>query len=212
MKDKIEFDKRNQYELELYQKGHKIIVGLDEVGRGPLAGPVCVGAVILDPANRIYGLKDSKKLSYKKICELNDEIMEKAIECHTAFVSASVIDRIGIKAAVHLAFKRVLDMFKINIDYILIDFEKIEYKDINTMSIIKGDDLSNSIAAASIIAKCRRDKYMHKIALKYPEYGFDSHVGYGTKKHKLAIEEFGGIEKVHRFSFKPLRKDWNELY
>lgn len=202
-----EYERRNKYEEELNLKGYKCIVGIDEVGRGPLAGPLCVGAVVLDQENKIYGLKDSKKLSFKQIEKLSGEITEKSLECHTTFVSAKVIDSHGIKKAFNIAVKRILDKFEMEIDYILVDYEKIKYKDIQSLSIIKGDDLSNSIAAASILAKYKRDTYMHKLAKEFPEYGFDTHVGYGTKKHVEAIAENGPLKGVHRFSFRPIRKE-----
>lgn len=202
-----EYEQRNVYEQDLYNQGYQLIAGIDEVGRGPLAGPVTVGFVILDPNKPIYGLKDSKKLSSKKIAELSKIIKTQAISAITVSVMPQTIDKIGIKNAVHLGMRKALYKSGIKPDYILIDYEQVTFQRIPSMGIIHGDDLSNSIAAASIIAKHARDEYMIKLSVKYKQYGFDKNVGYGTKIHIQALHDFGPIEKVHRFSFKPIRKD-----
>ncbi len=201
------FEEKNRYETELQAKGFNYIAGVDEVGRGPLAGPVTIGAVILDPDKPIYGLKDSKKLSHSKIAELSAEIKDKAL-CY-AIVSATpqTIDKIGISVAIHKCMRSAIRKLDITPDYILIDHEYLKFNGIESMAITKGDDNSNSIAAASIIAKHYRDQKMIKLGHKYPEYGFEAHVGYGTKQHRTAIETSGPIVGVHRYSFKPIRKD-----
>ncbi len=201
------YTEKHKNELELYDQGYRYIAGVDEVGRGPLAGPVTVGAVILDPDTPIYGLRDSKKLSHKQISKLAAEIKEKAL-CY-AIVSASpqTIDKIGISTAIHKSMRKAVRKLDTTPDYILIDHEYLRFRGIESAAITKGDDNSNSIAAASIIAKDARDSQMIKLGEKYPEYGFAAHVGYGTKKHREAIAKHGAIIGIHRYSFKPIRKD-----
>ncbi len=208
MMDLITFyNEKNKYEQELLDQGFKYIAGIDEVGRGPLAGPVTIGAVILDPLKPIYGLKDSKKLSAKKIAELTAEIEEKAIAYAVVSATPETIDKIGIRNAVHKCMRSSISKLKVKPDYILIDHEKLQFRNIESCGITKGDDNSNSIAAAAIIAKHYRDRKMEALGKKYPAYGFENHVGYGTKKHREAILSEGPIPKVHRYSFKPIRKD-----
>ncbi len=192
----------NKYENELKIKGYKNIIGIDEVGRGPLAGSVVVAGVILD--KKILGLDDSKKINKKKIHEMANLIKNEARAYKIVEVRATTIDKIGIKKAVILAMKKVVKNIGNDVDYALIDFEKPKLK-IPSNSLIKGDTKSNSIAAASIIAKDFRDQKMFKMAKKYPLYGFETHVGYGTKKHILAIKEYGIIKGVHRTSFEPIK-------
>lgn len=201
------YEEKNKYEAELLASGYKYIAGVDEVGRGPLAGPVTIGAVILDPAKPIYGLKDSKKLSHKQIEKLALEIYQNAICAVVVNAKPQSIDNYGISNIIRTSMRKAILKMNPRPDYVLIDHEKIEFKSIPSMAITKGDDNSNSIAAASIIAKYERDRYMIKLGRRYPQYGFENHVGYGTKKHREAIEEFGPIEAVHRYSFKPIRKD-----
>lgn len=198
---------KNKYERKLLDQGYHYIAGVDEVGRGPLAGPVTIGAVILDPQNPIYGLKDSKKLSPTQIAVLAHEIQEKALSYAVVSATPQTIDKIGISVAIHKCMRKAIRKLDITPDYILIDHEYLKFNRIESMAITKGDDNSNSIAAASIIAKYTRDQKMIKLGKVYPQYGFEKHVGYGTKQHRLAIEENGPIEAVHRYSFKPIRKD-----
>lgn len=198
---------KNKYEQALYDRGYERIVGVDEVGRGPLAGSVTIGAVILDPEKPIYGLKDSKKLSAAKIEVLAAEIKDKAIAYAIVSATPQTIDKIGIATAIHKCMRTAVRKLDPCPDYVLIDHEYLAFRGIESQAITKGDDNSNSIAAASIIAKHHRDQMMIKLGKKYPEYGFESHVGYGTKQHRQAIEAKGPIPGVHRYSFKPIRED-----
>lgn len=202
-----QYFEKNVYEQELYDSGYITVAGIDEVGRGPLAGPVTIGFVILDRDNPIYGLKDSKKLSKKQIELFASEIYQKAKVAFTVDVRPQTIDKIGIRNAVHFAMKKAVKQSPITPDFVLIDYEQVDFGKVPAKGIVHGDDVSNSIAAASIIAKHKRDKYMVKLSCKYPEYGFNTNVGYGTKEHLIALEKFGPIEKVHRYTFKPIRKD-----
>lgn len=198
---------KNKHEQELLDQGYNYIAGVDEVGRGPLAGVVTIGAVILDPNNSVYGLKDSKKLSAIQIATLAAEIKEKAIAYAIVSATPSTIDKIGIANAIHKCMRSSVRKLSVTPDYVLIDHEYLSFRGIESKAITKGDDNSNSIAAASIIAKHYRDQKMIKLGAKYPAYGFESHVGYGTKQHRQAIENYGPIKNVHRYSFKPIRKD-----
>ncbi len=189
----------NKYEEQAKQKNFQKIAGIDEVGRGPLAGSLVVAGVILDKP--IYGLDDSKKLTSKKIALLSQEIKEKADKYVIVEVRVTTIERLGIKKAVHFGMKKVIK--KLDCDYALIDYEQVNTK-VPSLAIIRGDSNSNSIAAASIIAKHFRDEKMKKIHLKYPNYGFNTHVGYGTKNHMEAIEKYGILEGIHRKNFKPI--------
>lgn len=201
------YKEKNKYEADLLASGFKFIAGVDEVGRGPLAGPVTVAAVILDPKKPIYGLKDSKKLSSKKIEELSNQIKQDALAYAIVSATPSTIDKIGISVAIHKCMRTAIRKLSITPDYVLIDHEYLKFNKIESKAITKGDDNSNSIAAASIIAKHARDTKMEKLGIKYPEYGFENHVGYGTKHHRETIEKLGPIPNVHRYSFKPIRKD-----
>lgn len=198
---------KNVHEQALYDDGYKYIAGVDEVGRGPLAGVVTVAAVILDPDNPVYGLKDSKKLNHKQIITLATEIKQKALAYAIVSSTPESIDKLGISVAIHQCMRTAIRKLDIKPDYILIDHEYLAFRGIGSKAITKGDDNSNSIAAASIIAKEFRDLKMKKLGIKYPQYGFEAHVGYGTKKHREAIEQYGPIPGVHRYSFKPIRKD-----
>lgn len=214
MKNKLEnkYVQMNMLEEEYKARGYNYIVGIDEVGRGPIAGSLVVAGVILsqEPSNKILGLDDSKKLSKKKIEELSIEIKEKAIAYKIVEVRVSTIEKIGIKPAVLNAMKKVCSTIHPSVDFALIDFEKPDLK-IDSLSIKKGDSTSNSIAAASIIAKQFRDKKMVNVHKKYPEYGFDTNVGYGTKKHLIAIDNYGIINNVHRKNFEPIKSIVGDL-
>ncbi len=189
-----------EYEKKLYNSGFKYIAGIDEVGRGPLAGPVYAAAVILPVGEIIDGINDSKKLSEKKRESLYDIIAEKAICWTTASVEPDVIDEINIRQATHLAMKNAVDKLDIKAEFLLIDGnDKIPF-DYPYEYLIKGDGCSQSIAAASIMAKVTRDRYMKQMAEVYPEYYFEKHKGYGTKIHMEAIREHG-ICPLHRKTF-----------
>lgn len=183
------------------QKGYKIICGVDEAGRGPLAGPVCAAAVILPENLVIDGLNDSKKLSEKKREMLFDVIKEKAVAYSIAFGSVEEIENVNILNATFLAMNRAIEGLDVKPDYCLIDGNRVP-KDIKfpCETVIKGDSKSYSVAAASILAKVTRDRLMLEYDKKYPAYKFAKHKGYGTKEHYEAIRENGFCE-IHRLSF-----------
>lgn len=184
--------------------GFKAIAGVDEVGRGPLAGPVVASAVILDVKKPIYGLQDSKKLSTPKLNELYDAILEKAISVGVGVMSAEEIDEVNIYQASKKAMQKAVAALSHSPDFLLVDAMELSLP-IEQESLIKGDARSISIAAASIVAKVTRDRMMEKLAGKYPDYGFDRHVGYGTKEHLSALDQHG-VTEVHRKSFAPVRE------
>lgn len=192
----------NMWQIEdtLYAQGYQMICGIDEAGRGPLAGPVCAAAVILPPHVQIPGLDDSKKLSDKKRRELFPVIREKAIAYGIAFASEGEIDEINILQATFLAMRRAVEEMALKPDYVLIDGNQETEVGVPVKTIVHGDGLSASIAAASILAKVTRDDYMTEMAEKYPQYGFEIHKGYGTKAHRQAILQNGPCE-IHRRSF-----------
>lgn len=189
-----------QIEDELKLRGIGAICGVDEAGRGPLAGPVCAAAVILPEHLQIPGLNDSKKLSDKKRRDLFPIIKEQAIAYGIAFASVEEIDEINILQATFLAMERAVAQLNGQADFALIDGNREPKLDIESMAVVKGDSRSASIAAASILAKVTRDDYMEELAAQYPQYGFEVHKGYGTKRHYQALEEFG-MCPVHRRSF-----------
>ena len=189
------------YEKGYTSQGFKMICGVDEAGRGPLAGPVCAAAVIFPEGLIIDGVNDSKKLSEKKREKLFDKIKEEALSYSIAYASVEEIEKLNILNAAMLAMKRAVEGLDIEPDMILVDGNKEpDIEDIDCTAIIKGDALSHSIAAASILAKVSRDRLMNEMAKKYPEYGFDKHKGYGTKLHREKILEHG-ICEIHRPSF-----------
>ncbi|MBN2605640.1 MAG: ribonuclease HII [Bacilli bacterium] len=192
------------FENELYEKGYKLIAGCDEVGRGPLAGPVVAAAVILDDSVLIPGLNDSKKLSEKKRNQLDIEIRSKAMAFSIVYVNEDEIDKINIYQASKKAMIEAIKNLPIKPDYILSDAMKLPELEIPYLSIIKGDSLSASIAAASIIAKVERDRYMVELSHQYPEYGLDKNKGYPTKEHILALSKYG-VLPIHRKTYKPVR-------
>ena len=189
------------YEKEYLAKVCKYIAGIDEAGRGPLAGPVCVASVImpLDEESIIEGINDSKKLSEKKRDLLYDKIMEKAIAYHIELVDEETIDKINILNATKVGMMVCINELTVKPDVVLIDAVKID-SDVETVSIIKGDQLSYSIACASILAKVTRDRLMLEIDKEYPEYQFAKHKGYGTKAHIEALKKYGKCPR-HRNSF-----------
>jgi ribonuclease HII len=195
-----EYHVRCKYENKLLTSGFTLIAGIDEVGRGPLAGPVYTCAVILDPNIQILGIKDSKKLNEKQRDELSYEIKEKCIAYSLGIATEGEIDEYNILNATKLAMKRAVEGLPIKPDFLLIDALELKALEIPQYPIIKGDDLSVSIGAASIVAKVARDTLMKEFALEYPEYGFEENKGYGTKLHIDAIKKYG-LCKIHRRSF-----------
>ncbi len=191
------------YEQDLLKKGYQFIGGCDEVGRGPLIGPVVCACVVLDPNNKIEGLNDSKKLSHKKRVLLDKEIKEKALSYQIEFISEQVIDQINILEASKLGMLEAVNNMSITPDYLLNDAVLLK-TNIPQLKIIKGDSKSASIAAASIIAKVARDAYMDILDEQYPMYDFKNNKGYPTKKHIEAIHKYG-ILKEHRRSFNPIK-------
>ncbi len=189
-----------EIEDELKARGIGVICGVDEAGRGPLAGPVCAAAVILPEHLEIPGLNDSKKLSDKKRRELYPIIKEQAVAYGIAFASEQEIDEINILQATFLAMKRAIAQLDGKADFALIDGNRETDFGMEVMTVVKGDSRSANIAAASVLAKVTRDEYMEKLAEQFPEYGFEVHKGYGTKKHYEAIEQHG-MCPAHRRSF-----------
>jgi len=193
-------------EALLLEQGARIVCGVDEVGRGPLAGPVVTAAVILDPDNLPQGVTDSKKLSAVQRAALSEEILAKALAVSIASLPAKVIDAGNIRAAALAAMRMAVNGLALCSDYALIDGRDIPPKlGCRAFALIKGDARSLSIAAASIIAKNMRDKMMQRADSSYPDYGFCRHVGYGTALHKAALAQVGAVPGLHRFSFAPLK-------
>ena len=191
------------FERELYDKGIKFIAGVDEVGRGPLFGPVVAAAVILKKDYNLKGLTDSKKLTEKKRNEFYEIIKKDAVAIGIGIIDEKKIDEVNIYEATKLAMKEAINNLKVKPEHILIDAMPLEL-DIPTTSIIKGDSKSESIAAASVIAKVTRDSMMYEMDKKYPLYGFGSHKGYPTKKHIEALKEYGVIDG-YRKTFTPVK-------
>ena len=194
-------------EDDYFSQGVKLICGVDEAGRGPLAGPVCAAAVILPPHIEIPGLNDSKKLTDKRRRELYPIIKETAIAYGIAFASHEEIDEINILQATYLAMERAVAQLSISPEQLLIDGNRAKDFGIPTQLVVKGDSLSASIAAASVLAKVTRDDWMLQAAEGYPQYGFEIHKGYGTKAHYEALTEFGACP-IHRRTF--LKKFYGE--
>lgn len=189
-----------EYEQSAELKGYKAICGVDEAGRGPLAGPVCAAAVILPPNTIIDGVNDSKKLTEKKREALFDVIKESAVSYSIAYASVEEIESINILNATMLAMKRAVEGLDVKADYAMIDGNKMPPLDIDGETIVKGDAKSMSIACASILAKVSRDRLLYDYAKEYPQYQFDKHKGYGTAAHREAILEYGPCP-YHRMSF-----------
>ena len=186
------------------------IAGVDEVGRGCLAGPVVAAAVILDPNRPIKGLRDSKKLSAKKRDELAQEIKEKALAWSVAAMGPEVIDKINILQATLEAMKAAVEKLPVEPDFVQVDGNKLPKWKWLSEAVVKGDDKVEWISAASIIAETTRDGYMCKIAELYPQYGFEHHVGYGTAEHIKALKAYGPTP-IHRKTFAPVREVINGL-
>ena len=189
-----------EFENMYIEQGYKAICGVDEAGRGPLAGPVFAAAVILPEGLEIEGVTDSKKLTEKKREKLFDVIKEKALAYCVASASVEEIERLNILRADMLAMKRAVEGLQVEADFAIIDGNKTPELNIPCTAIVKGDAKSESIAAASILAKVSRDRLMLDLAKKYPEYGFEKHKGYGTKAHMESILKYGPCE-IHRPSF-----------
>ncbi len=187
-------------EKKLKEQGIDVICGVDEAGRGPLAGPVCAAAVILPAGLEIPGLNDSKKLSDKRRRELFPLIQEQALAYGIAFASEAEIDEINILQATYLAMERALSQLKLKPDMVLVDGNRAGEFGYPVQTVVHGDSLSANIAAASVLAKVTRDDFMIQLAEKYPEYGFEIHKGYGTKAHYEALRTYGA-SPVHRKSF-----------
>lgn len=188
------------YENQCTEQGYSSICGVDEAGRGPLAGPVCAAAVILKPNDIIEGVNDSKKLSEKKREALYDVIKDRAVAYSIAFASVEEIEELNILNATMLAMKRAVEGLSKAADYAIIDGNKTPDLSIPCSAIVKGDANSMSIAAASILAKVTRDRLMLEYDKEYPQYMFAKHKGYGTKIHTQAIREYGPCP-IHRMSF-----------
>ena len=199
----------NMWEIEqrYYDRGIQLLCGVDEAGRGPLAGPVCAAAVILPPNVDIPGLNDSKKLSDKRRRELFPVIKEKAIAYAIAFADHEEIDRINILQATYLAMERAISQLSVKPEAAIIDGNRAKDFGIPVETVVQGDSRSASIAAASILAKVTRDDYMLQMAQEYPQYGFEIHKGYGTKAHYAALTQHGA-SPIHRATF--LKKFYGE--
>ncbi len=200
-----------ELEEKLWEKGYKYIIGLDEAGRGPWAGPLGIaGILITSPKQRVEKVRDSKTLSQKQKDELYEKVINKSEAFCTRLITPQIIDKVGIAEAVRIGMQDVVSEIEKQIgkrsDFLIIDGSNVrEVGRYAQKRINKGDALHYSIAAASILAKLGRDKVMFKAHNKFPEYGFDSHVGYGTKQHKEALEKFGPCS-MHRKSYKPIKR------
>lgn len=195
-----------RYEKELYQKGYQAIAGIDEVGRGPLAGPVVTACVILPKDCKIRHLNDSKKIPKKHHEEIYEEVLARALGVGIGIVDNDNIDRVNIYEATKLGMLQAIGQMKGEVtkpDYLLIDAMQLDTP-IPQLSLIKGDANSLSIAAASIVAKVTRDRMMAEYAKEYPGYAFDKNVGYGTKDHLAGLKQYG-VTPIHRKSFEPIK-------
>lgn len=190
----------DHYEQKARTEGFRAIAGVDEAGRGPLAGPVAAAAVILDPARPILGLNDSKKLSEAKREALYDQIVDRALAWSVILVDAQEIDRINILQATRKAMREAVTSLAIEPDLLLVDAVALDQVPGTVWPIVKGDAQSNSIAAASILAKVTRDRLMQELDHMYPDYGLAQHKGYGTALHYAALRQLG-LTPIHRRSF-----------
>lgn len=196
-----------QIENEYYDKGYTLVCGVDEAGRGPLAGPVCAGACILPRGLAIEGLNDSKKLTDQKRRMLYDIITSQAVAWAVCMVDEKVIDDINILQATYQAMRGAVEKLSVKPDFVLVDGNRDPQLGIPTLTVIKGDAKCANVAAASILAKVTRDRFMEDMDAKYPGYGFKVHKGYGTKAHYEALTEKGPSE-IHRLTF--LKKLYGE--
>ena len=195
---------RLQYENEAYQKGYHYIIGLDEAGRGPMAGPLVVGGVIFPKGFYDERINDSKKLTEKKREALYDLIVEKALAYDIEVISVEEVDKLNVYEASRTGMRRIIERIGVKPDFALTDAMPLGDDAIDHLSIIKGDAKSMSIGGASILAKVTRDRIMKEYAKIYPEYGFEKHKGYVTKANKEALAKYG-ICPIHRRSFKPVQ-------
>lgn len=199
------------FDRKYRKRGFRVIAGIDEAGRGPLAGPVVAAAVVLPPGIRIKGLKDSKKLTLANREKIFDKINEIALNIGIEVVSHAKIDSINILNATYLAMRRALSKITVPVDLVMVDGWAIPDLERRQLAIIGGDNISASVAAASVIAKVTRDKIMTKFSGVYPEYGFHKHKGYGTREHCEALKLYGPCP-IHRKTFAPvsecLNLDW----
>lgn len=200
-----EHQKRLKHEMAAYEAGYQMIAGLDEVGRGPLAGPVVVAAVVLprDCQNLLVGVTDSKQLSHAKRLEFARQIREVALDLKIVAIPPAIIDRENIYQATRQGMKAAVEALKLKPDYLLLDAITID-SDLPQESLVKGDQRSLSIAAASIVAKVYRDELMVQYSQTYPEFGFERNMGYGTKEHLEALDRVG-YTPIHRRSFEPVK-------
>lgn len=196
-----------QIENEYYDKGYTLVCGVDEAGRGPLAGPVCAGACILPRGLAIEGLNDSKKLTDQKRRMLYDIITKQAVAWAVCMVDEKVIDDINILQATYQAMRGAVEKLSVKPDFVLVDGNRDPSLGIPTLTVVKGDAKCANVAAASILAKVTRDRFMEEMDAKYPGYGFAIHKGYGTKAHYAALTEKGPSE-IHRLTF--LKKFYGE--
>ena len=194
-----------KYEKELYKKGINYIAGVDEVGRGPLVGPVVAACVVLPKNYKLEGLTDSKKLSEKKRNEFYKILIEDALGIGIGVVSSKEIDEINIYEASKKAMMIAISNVKCKIEHVLVDAMPLDL-DVESTSIIHGDALSETIAAASVVAKVTRDNMMYELDKKYPQYEFGKHKGYPTKKHLENLQKYGLIDDIYRKTYKPVKK------
>ncbi len=192
------------YEDQFYSQDVQAIVGVDEAGRGPLAGPVFAAAVILPPGYHNPGINDSKKLTAKKREALFEEIKRDALAYGIASVDAETIDKLNIYEATKACMKQAIAQLKHPFDMIITDCMPLKGYDVPLLSLVKGDAKCENVAAASILAKVSRDRFMCELEKKHPDFKFSIHKGYGTKKHMEELEKFGPIEGIHRKSFRPV--------
>ena len=215
-KESIRLDNLKRFEQNLYDEGNKLICGIDEAGRGPLAGPVVVGAVVMKPDSKLEWVNDSKKVTEKRREILYDRILEESLAWGVGIVSWDEIDDLNIlnatKKGLTIALKQVVDKLQTKPDIVLVDaLREIDTLGIPYQSIIKGDATCYSIACSSIIAKVTRDRMMIEYDKKFPEYGFAKHKGYGTKFHMDKLKEIGPCD-IHRKSFLSFLNNDNKIY
>ncbi|NLF44468.1 MAG: ribonuclease HII [Syntrophomonadaceae bacterium] len=204
LEEQERIEKLKEFEKAAYKNGYKLLAGIDEAGRGPLAGPVTAAAVILPPDFYLAGVDDSKKLNARTRLELSAHIKEKALTWAVCFISPVYLDRVNIYNAAREAMQTAVLSLAIKPDFLLVDAMKLPGLSIDYQSIIKGDSLSISIACASILAKVERDRCMENFDSIYPHYGFARHKGYATREHLEKISCHGACP-IHRTSFEPIK-------
>lgn len=209
-KEKLRYEKLFEFEEDCFSKGYHLVAGIDEVGRGPLAGPVVAAAVILPEGIELLGINDSKQLSEAKREQLFEEIREKAVAIGVGCVSHEEIDRINIYEATKVAMSQAVEKLEIPPDFLLLDAMKLPHIPLPQLDLIKGDARSISIAAASIIAKVTRDRLMKDYDKAYPGYDFAHNAGYGTAKHLEGLQTLG-VTPIHRKTFAPVKHMIEEI-